>query len=94
MNSESKPAVGPDVSLDPAFVMRLDAVILACASPEWCKVAVLISRVTDAARAAGLEAPAQVIAARIYALAETQRLDVQGNVRRWRAGEVRRVVVA
>lgn len=90
MNNEPKPDAVPD----PSFDMRLDAVILACATAEWCKVALLISRATDAARAAGLEAPAQVIATRIYALAEAHRLDVQGNVRRWRAGEVRSVVVA
>jgi hypothetical protein len=76
----------PEIALDP----RLDAVILTSLTTEWCKVAVLISRVTDAARAASLEAPAQVIAAHIYALAADHRIDVQGNVRRWRAGEVRR----
>jgi hypothetical protein len=74
-----------EIALDP----RLDAAILASLTKEWCKVAVLISRVTDAARAASLEAPAQVIAAHIYALAADHRIDVQGNVRRWRAGEVR-----
>ena len=82
MTTES---AAPAVTLDP----RLDAIILSCATAEWCKVAMLIARATDAARAASLEAPAQVIAAHIYALAATDRLDVQGNVRRWRASEVR-----
>jgi Protein of unknown function len=84
----SEPAA-PTVTIDP----RLDAIILECATAEWCKVAMLIARATDAARAASLDASAQVIAAHIYALAEARRLDVQGNVRRWRASEVRRVVV-
>ena len=68
---------------------RLDAVILAAATAEWCKVAMLIARATDAARIAAIAAPAQVIANRIYALVGDRRLEVQGNVRRWRAGEVR-----
>lgn len=68
---------------------RLDGLILSCASDEWMKVAILIARTTDAARAVALDAPAQVIAARIYALADAHRLQVKGNVRRWRAGEVR-----
>ncbi len=68
---------------------RLDALILTCATGDWMKVAILIARTTDAARAATLDAPAQIIAARIYALVDERRLQSQGNVRRWRAGEVR-----
>ena len=69
---------------------RLDALILAAATPEWCKVAMLIARVTDAARAQSIEAKAQAIAAHIYALSADHKLDVKGNVRRWRAAEVKR----
>ena len=68
---------------------ELDAVILSCGTPEWCKVAMLIARTTDAARAASIDAPAQMIASRIYALVADRRLQSQGNVRRWRASEVR-----
>ncbi len=67
----------------------LDAVILSCGTAEWCKVAMLIARTTDAARAASIDAPAQLIAGRIYALVADRRLQSQGNVRRWRASEVR-----
>ena len=69
---------------------RLDALILASATSEWCKVAILIARVTDAARAEGLVTTAQTIASRIYAMTSDNRLDVQGNVRRWRAAEIRK----
>lgn len=69
---------------------RLDALIIAAATPEGCKVAMLIARTTDAARAEAIEAPAQVIAARIYALVADQKLEATGNIRRWRAAEVRR----
>ena len=73
---------------------RLDAVILSCGTGDWCKVAVLIARATDAARAQSIEANAQLIAAHIYALVADHRLDAQGNVRRWRAGEVRSIKAA
>ena len=69
---------------------RLDAVILSVATAEWCKVAMLIARATDAARSQAIEAPAQVIANRIYALVAEKKLDATGNIRRWRASEVRR----
>lgn len=74
------------VAVDP----RLDATILDSATAEWCKVAVLIARATDAARAAELTVTPQDIATRIYAMTSDNRLDVSGNVRRWRAAEVRR----
>jgi hypothetical protein len=66
-----------------------DALILTSASNEYCKVAVLIAKTTDAARAQALEVGPQAIAARIYALTDSGQLTVQGNVRRWRAAEVR-----
>lgn len=70
---------------------RLDALILASATSEWCKVAILIARVTDAARAEGLDTTALSIASRIYAMTSDNRLDVKGNVRRWRAAEIRKL---
>jgi hypothetical protein len=68
---------------------RLTAIVLASATEEPCKVALLIARATDAARAQSIEASAQDIAAAIYALAADKGLDVTGNVRRWRSAEVR-----
>lgn len=68
----------------------LDALILAAADGEWRKLAVFIARVVDAARTTGLEVSGQAVAQRIYALVEAELLEAKGNVRRWRAGEVRR----
>lgn len=67
----------------------LDAVIMAAASAEWQKVALLISAVFDALAARQITTPAQTIAERIYALAESGKLDSGGNLRRWRDGVVR-----
>ena len=64
--------------------------ILAQATGEACKIAVLIARVSDASALAGERVAPQAIAARIYALSGTGQLEVAGNVRRWRAAEVRR----
>lgn len=68
----------------------VDALILASATNEACKVAILIARVVDAGKAQSLELTSATIAPRIYALAEAGKLSVQGNVRRWRAAEVKR----
>lgn len=80
--------IPPDsvIAVDP----RLDAAILDSASEQWCKVALLIARATDAARAAELSVSPQDIAGRIYAMTTDGRLEVSGNVRRWRAAEVRK----
>lgn len=68
--------------------------ILSCADGEWRKVAMLIARTTDAARAQSIESTTQAIAERIYALTEAHRLEVKGNVRRWRTTEIRLAGVA
>lgn len=70
-------------------VHRLDALITSCATEEWCKVALFIARVTDAAAVIAIPVSGQLIAERIYALVESGQLLAQGNVRRWRASSVR-----
>ncbi len=72
---------------------HIDGVILSVAGPEWAKVAVLISAVYDAPDLLPAlkddEGLAHKIAERIYVLVDSGRLGVQGNMRRWRDGEVR-----
>lgn len=67
----------------------LDALIIAAADGDWCKMAVFLSKVVDAAKAQGIEATGQAVAARVYVLVDAGALEAKGNVRRWRAGEVR-----
>lgn len=74
----------------PADADTLDALILATADGEWLKVALFLAKVVDAAKAAATETSGQAVAARVYALVETGALEARGNVRRWRAGEVRK----
>ena len=73
----------------PAPTDPLDALILASADAQMCKMAVFIAKVMDAAKAQSLETSGQAIAGRIYTLCEDGRLEAQGNVRRWRAASVR-----
>lgn len=72
---------------------QIDALILAAAPAEWVKVALLISKVFDAPGFDKKTADAQAVAERIYILADHGRLAVQGNMRRWRDGEVKRLGV-
>ena len=68
----------------------LDPIILGSSDAAWCKVAVFIAKVMDAAKAQSIETTGQAVAARLYILAEQGHLEAQGNIRRWRAGSVRR----
>ncbi len=66
-----------------------DAIILASATTDWIKIAVLIARATDGLRAQSMVATPPLIALRIYSLIESGKLEVTGNMRRWRAALVR-----
>ena len=68
----------------------LDPIVVASADETFVKVALFISLVIDAAKAVGVEATGQSVATRIYALVDAGVLEANGNVRRWRASEVRR----
>lgn len=75
---------------DTAPPAAIDDLILAEAGADWCKVAVFIAKVMDAAGGKGLETTGQAVAQRVYAMVEDGKLEAKGNVRRWRAGEIRK----
>ncbi len=83
-------AAGAGPATTPEQDAAVDALILSCATDASCKVAILIARTVDAAKAKSLDVTPAVIAPRIYALAGAGKLSVQGNVRRWRAAEVKK----
>lgn len=73
---------------------KLDALIIGATSDQWTKVAVIIAKTYDAYEAAGEELTkglAQKIASRVYKLVEEEKLSAQGNIRRWREGDVKLV---
>jgi hypothetical protein len=82
------------VDTTPEDAALIDAVILASAPVAWSKIAVVIARATDLAKERDIVVTPRQIAARIYALTDAGKLAVQGNVRRWRTGEVRAVAGA
>jgi len=70
---------------------KIDSAILSVVSQNWQKVAMIIVKTADKVDVAFRESEGcyEVIAARLYALAEVGKLDSQGNVRNWRFSEVK-----
>lgn len=68
---------------------KIDALVLDVVTAEWTKTALVISKVFDTPNFSDLGVEAQDIAERIYILADNGRLDVQGNMRRWRDSAVK-----
>lgn len=72
---------------------EIDALIVEACAPYWTKIAVIIAKVYDAFEAQGHHELtthlAQDIAQRLYILVDNGRLDVQGNMRRWRDADVK-----
>ncbi len=71
---------------------QIDALIIEAASTHWTKVAVIISKVYDSFAAQGQDVSkdlAQIIAERLYILVDNGKLAAQGNMRRWRDGDVK-----
>ncbi len=76
---------------------NLDALILEAASAHFTKVAVIIAKTYDAFEAQGQDVTkdfAAQVAERIYALVDAGKLQAQGNMRRWREGDVRLAAAA
>jgi hypothetical protein len=72
-----------------ALSAEIDSLIRSSAGPQWLKVAMIISRVmlaSDRHRNPGDE---YLIAGRIRALVESGQLEAQGNLSKWRHGEVK-----
>jgi hypothetical protein len=72
-----------------AYNAKLEAMVLTACSNEWQKVAVVISKVFDGPEFDKEKNTAAEIAERIYIMVDSGKLDVQGNMRRWRDGAVR-----
>ncbi len=71
---------------------QIDALILDAVTDDFAKIALIISRVYDTLAARDAPPPkdlSHVIAERIYILVDHGRLDVQGNMRRWRDADIR-----
>lgn len=72
---------------------RIDALILSAVDDKWSKVARIIGTVADAEKieVSKIDEAGLVIQGRIEALIQTGILEGQGDIQKWRHGEVRRV---
>lgn len=67
----------------------LDALVMAAAADDWRSITTVMSSVFDDAGFDKESYSAQDVAERVYVLVDNGRLDVSGNMRRWREGKVR-----
>ncbi|MFL6790804.1 MAG: DUF3658 domain-containing protein [Bradyrhizobium sp.] len=67
----------------------LDSIIFSFASSRWQKTARVIVQADKRCEELALPIDTEVLRLRILELAETNRLDSQGDVRKWRHSEVR-----
>jgi hypothetical protein len=68
---------------------NLDSIIFSFVSSLWQKTAMVIVRAHKRCEELALAIDPEVLGLRILALAETDRLDSQGDVRKWRHSEIR-----
>ena len=79
-----------DVRLPPSVSeSEIDAVLFSVMRPHWRKVAMVLGQALDRCKELGLSSTAEVLAARLQALAEAGRIEDFGDLRMWRFGEVR-----
>ena len=67
----------------------LDSIIFSVMNSRWQKTAMVIVQAHERCEELALPIDTEVLGLRILALAETDRLDSQGNIRKWRHSEVR-----
>lgn len=70
-------------------ITKIESLILEACTNEWQKIAVIIGKIFDAPDFDAQSTNAQDIAERLYIMVDSGKIDVQGNMRRWRAGAVR-----
>jgi hypothetical protein len=67
----------------------LDEVIFSIVTPRWQKVAMVIGKALDRCEQFGYQVSDDVLGARILHLAQSGRLESQGNLQIWRDSDVR-----
>ena len=67
----------------------LDSIIFSALSSRWQKTAMVIGKALERCKTLALPIDAEVLGVRIQALAEADRLESEGDLRKWRFSEVR-----
>jgi hypothetical protein len=73
----------------PVAETDIDAIVLSTMKPHGQKVAMVVARSLELCRERALPIGAEVLGARIQALAESDRIEGEGDLRKWRHSEVR-----
>jgi Protein of unknown function len=78
------------VRLPPSLNERdVDAIILSVMKPQWQKVAMILGLASERCKELALDLSPEMLGARIQALAESDRIRSQGDLRKWRFSEAR-----
>ena len=67
----------------------IDGIIFSLMEKHWQKMAMVVGHAVGRSREIGLDISAEILAARILALAEAHRIEGVGDLRKWRFSEVR-----
>jgi len=67
----------------------IDQIILSVLNLQWRKTAMVVGNALTRCRQLDLPISAEALGARVQALAESDRLESQGDLRKWRHSEVR-----
>jgi hypothetical protein len=70
-------------------VADLDQIIVSALNLRWQKTALVVAKALERCRELALPVSAEVLGARLQGLAESERLESQGDLHMWRHSEVR-----
>jgi hypothetical protein len=93
--SDEKPSIDSDLRWENVALPKsvseadLDQLIFSVLEPDWRKTAKIISDLLIRCKALAWPIDAEMLAARVQALAEAGRIESAGDVRAWRHSEVR-----
>jgi Protein of unknown function len=95
VEEEEEPCINSELRWDqvrlPTSISEadIDAIIVSVMKPHWRKVAMVVVMALDRCRELGLQISGEALAARIQVLAESERIETIGDLRKWRFSEVR-----
>jgi len=67
----------------------LDSIIFSALNSQWQKTAMIVGKAFKRCQELALPVRAEVVGARVQALAESRRLESQGDLHKWRHSKVR-----
>ena len=79
-----------EVSLpEPISEAEIDSIVFSTLTPGWQKMALVVGLAYERCKQFGLPISDEALAARIQVLVDSNRVEGQGDLRKWRFSEVR-----